>query len=63
MSAADRVLIKLFAILVENSLLLIKWFAENHMKANPDQFQPIAVGKRTEDENVFLIWKIIVRIM
>ena len=23
------------------------------MIANPDQFQPIAVGKRTKDENIF----------
>ena len=53
MSAADRVLSKLFAILVEDSLLLIKWFAVNHVKANPDQFQTIAVGKRTKDENIF----------
>ena len=38
--------------LVKDSLLLIKWFADNHMKANPDKFQTIAVGKRTKDENI-----------
>ena len=32
--------------------MLIKWFADNHMKANPDKFQAIAVGKRTKDENI-----------
>ena len=51
-SAADRVLSKLIANLAEDSLMLIKWFADNHMKANPDKFQAIAVGKRTKDENI-----------
>ena len=52
MSAADRVLSKVIAHLAEDSLMLIKWFADNHMKANPDKFQAIAVGKRTKDENI-----------
>ena len=46
--------------------MLIKWFADNHMKANPDKFQTIAVGKRTKDENITLILIImsyVVRIM
>ena len=51
-SAADWVLSKLIANLAEYSLMLIKWFADNHMKANPDKFQAIAVGKRTKDENI-----------
>ena len=51
-SSADLVLSKLIENLVKDSLLLIKWFADNHMKANPDKFQAIAVGKRTKDENV-----------
>ena len=51
-SAADRVLSKLIANLAEDSLMLIKWFADNYMKANPDKFQAIAVGKRTKDENI-----------
>ena len=51
-SAADQVLSKLIANLAEDSLMLIKWFADNHMKANPDKFQAIAVGKRTKDENI-----------
>ena len=41
---------------VEDSLLLIKWFADNHMKANPDRFQATAVGKCTKDENITSIW-------
>ena len=51
-SDADRVLSKLIANLAEDSLMLIKWFGGHHMKANPDKFQAIAVGKRTKDENI-----------
>ena len=51
-SSADLVLSKLIENLVKDSLLLIKWFADNRMKANPDKFQAIAVGKRTKDENI-----------
>ena len=51
-SLADLVLSKLIENLVTDSLLLIKWFADNHIKANPDKFQAIAVGKRTKDENI-----------
>ena len=51
-SSADLVLSKLIESLVKDSLLLIKRFADNHMKANPDKFQAIAVRKRTKDENI-----------
>ena len=54
-SAADHILSKLIANLAEDSLMLIKWFADNHMKANPNKFQAIAVGKRTKDENITFI--------
>ena len=30
---------------MKDSLLLIKWSADHFMKANPDKFQIIAVGK------------------
>ena len=33
-------------------MMLIKWFADNHMNVNPDKFQAIAVGKCTKDENI-----------
>jgi hypothetical protein len=33
-------------------LELIKWFSINQMKANPEKFQAIAVGKKTKDKNV-----------
>ena len=39
----------------ENQILL-DWFQDNCMQANPDKFQAIAVGKRTLGEN--LVWKI-----
>ena len=34
-------------MLVKESLSLIQWFENNLMKANPDKFQAICVGKRT----------------
>ena len=39
----------LHQVLVKESLLLIHWFENNLMKANPDKFQAICVGKRTFD--------------
>ena len=36
-------------MLVKESLSLIRWFESNLMKANPDKFQAICVGKRTFD--------------
>ena len=32
--------------------MLFKWLADNHMKANPDKFQAIAVGKCKKDEKI-----------
>ena len=34
-------------ILIEESNLLIQWFGENFIKANPDKFQAICIGKKT----------------
>ena len=39
------------------SLELIKWFSINQMKANPEKFQAIAVGKKTKDKHFTLIQK------
>ena len=39
-------------ILEKESLELINWFSLNHMKANPDKFQAIAIGKKTENKNI-----------
>ena len=33
-------------VLEIDSLTLIDWFTENQMKANPDKFQAIAIGKK-----------------
>ena len=52
MSAVDRVLSNLIANLAEDSLKLIKRFADNRLKSNQDKFQTIAVCKRTKDENI-----------
>ena len=38
--------------LVEDSTRLIQWFADNQMKANPCNFQAIAVDKHTHSENI-----------
>ena len=29
--------------------MLIQWFGENFMKASPDKFQTICIGKKTHD--------------
>ena len=39
----------LHQMLVTEGLSLVQWFKNNFMKANPDKFQAICVGKRTFD--------------
>ena len=36
-------------VLQGESILLINWFTENLMKANPDKFQAICMGQKTHD--------------
>lgn len=36
-------------VLEKESLSLIDWFTENFMKANPDKFQAICIGKKTHE--------------
>ena len=36
-------------ILIEECTLLIQRFGENSMKASPDKFQAICIGKKTQD--------------
>ena len=38
--------------LEQESSILIKWFSDNHMKANPDKFQAVAIGSKTQKENI-----------
>ena len=33
-------------VLEEQSIILIEWFTKNFMKANPNKFQAICVGKK-----------------
>ena len=52
LSYADTNLNKLIKTLEEESKIPINWFSINKMKANPDKFQAIAVGKKTHDNNL-----------
>jgi hypothetical protein len=38
--------------LESDSQSLINWFSDNHMQANPDKFQAMAIGKKTKDQNI-----------
>jgi hypothetical protein len=38
--------------LEEECRILIKWFSDNGMRANPDKFQAIAIGKKSASENL-----------
>ena len=37
----------LMSVLTKESTILIKWFTDNCMQANPSKFQAIAVGSKT----------------
>ena len=39
-------------VLEKESLNLIRWFSHNQMKANPDQFQAIAIGSNISNESI-----------
>ena len=51
-SYSDHNLEEVIYKLIKDSLLLIKWFLNNKMKANPEKFQAIAIGKQTRKENI-----------
>ena len=56
LSCADQDYNTLITILEKESSILIEWYNINCMQANPDQFQAIAVGKKTySKEYVFNI--------
>ena len=38
--------------LEEESKSLISWFSSNKMQANPEQFQTIAIGNKTQKQNI-----------
>ena len=52
LSYADTDINKLIKTLEEESKILINWFSINKMKANPENFQAITVGKKTHDNNL-----------
>ena len=41
----------MISVLQTESEVLIEWFFKHLMKANPDKFQAIAVGKKTHDKS------------
>jgi hypothetical protein len=43
---------KIINTLDKDSLNLIDWLTSNQMKANPDKFQAIAIGKNTQSNNI-----------
>ena len=45
---------RLTQVLQPESLILINWFHDNCMQANPDKFQTIAVGERIFEKNLVL---------
>ena len=49
---ADDNIDKVVEHLEKDSLALIEWFSYNQMKANPDKFQAIAIGKKSMDKNI-----------
>ena len=51
-SKCDTNLENVISDLEEDNLTLIKWFSINLMKANPDKFQAIAIGKKTKQHNI-----------
>ena len=51
-SYSDHNLEEVIYKLIKDSLLLIKWFLNNKIKANPEKFQAIAIGKQTRKENI-----------
>ena len=51
-SCSDHSLENVIYKLINDSLLLIKWFLNNKMKTNPEKFQAIAVGEQTRNEDI-----------
>ena len=51
-SCSDHSLENVIYKLIKDSLLLIKCFLNNKMKANPEKFQAIAVGEQTRNEDI-----------
>jgi hypothetical protein len=52
LSYSDHDIKKVFSTLEDDSVTLINWFSINKMKANPEKFQAIAIGKQTKQQNL-----------
>ena len=52
LSYADTDIKKVVQNLEDDSLKLLDWFDYNLMKANPDKFQALAIGKKSFDHNI-----------
>ena len=49
LSFIHKYLLQIKSVLEQESQILISWFDQNLMKANPDKFQAICIGKKTHD--------------
>ncbi|XP_063405714.1 uncharacterized protein LOC134689678 [Mytilus trossulus] len=52
LSYANRDIDTVISTLEKDSLALIEWFSSNQMKANPEKFQALAIGKKTMGKNI-----------
>ena len=52
LSCSDHNLEVVKGSLEDDSRILIQWFHDNKMKANPEKFQAIAIGKKSNKENI-----------
>jgi hypothetical protein len=52
LSYASSSIQDLVKTLEDDSLSLINWFSQNQMKANPEKFQAIALGKKTHQQKL-----------
>ena len=48
--------LNVISTLEDDSMTLINWFSINKMKANPEKFQAIALGKQTKQQNLKSHW-------
>ena len=51
-SCSDKSLETVIRKLSGDSVLLVRWFLNNKMKANPEKFQTIAVDEKTKVEDI-----------
>ena len=52
LSYASSNIIEIKQVLETNSSILVEWFSNNQMQANPDKFQAICIGKKTNNANL-----------